>query len=100
MSIEKITINGKDYTMTEARELYNELRLIFGEKSIPFNPMPYPLPQYPIAPSYPADKWFYPDDTGHPNPLDYPYKITCGEIINPKSTDYFLVDVIGGGSSN
>ena len=90
MSIEKITINGKDYTMSEARELYNELHLIFGKKSapIPFNPIPLHYP-----PTLPAPF----------NPLEYPYTITCrdgtGNPVIPGAFTTCLND-IGGGSSN
>lgn len=77
MSIEKTTINGKDYTMSEARELYNELHLIFGEKEAPYRIYPYPY----NPPTLPAPF----------NPLEFPYPITCeGESVQRTTGEYFL----------
>ena len=71
MNIEKITINGKDYTMSEARELYNEPHLIFGEKT--YTPL-YPYQPQPF------------------NPLEFPYPVTYeGEAVQTITTgEYFL----------
>jgi hypothetical protein len=41
MSIE-ITINGKPYSLDEARKLYGELHVIFGAPVLPMPTMPNP----------------------------------------------------------
>jgi len=41
----KIVINKKEYTVDEARELYNELHLLFGDQQ-----QTWPAPYYPVNP--------------------------------------------------
>lgn len=88
--IESIKIGGKDYTMAEARELYNELHLLFGEKETQIYPA-FPYPTY-IPPTLP--KPF--------TPLEYPYTITyrdgTGTPVNPGA--FTTCGDIGRGSSN
>ncbi len=48
----KIIINGKEFTIEEARQLYNELDKLFKDKEyLPYVPYPNPFPA-PIIPYY------------------------------------------------
>lgn len=52
--IEKIVIAGKDFTVDEARGLYEELKRLFGDTDRPVY-IPYPVNPRPIIP------WWQPD---------------------------------------
>ena len=74
--IEKITIKGTEYTLEEARELYNELHELFGKLEFPF------VPYVPASPVFPEPynplpyRWdWITTDTPIPRPE---WEITCG----------------------
>ena len=66
--IEKVVIQGKEYTLDEARELYNDLHQLFGSNDnwYPYTPL----------------QWYYPSYPGYD-----PYKITCGATITSTANE-------------
>ena len=53
----KIKIDGKEYSLEEAREIYNELDNILGQKTKEYIPWPYREPYYPKQPWYEYPQW-------------------------------------------
>ena len=60
MSMVTIKIKGKEYTLDEAQELYEELDKIFGRDRNEYWPTLPQLPQQPEYPPYtPTPIWYY-----------------------------------------
>ena len=47
VKITKITISGQEYTVDEARQLYEELHILFGVAAPVYIPQPYPVETWP-----------------------------------------------------
>jgi len=61
----KIKVKDIELTAEEAKELFEELKMLFGEKS----PLPWdiPSPCYPSYPGVPYPSFPYSPGTGHPS---------------------------------